>query len=211
MNHKWTTNEPWLNHDCTMIEPSMNHHWTMMEPWLNHGWVLNLAHFHTRTDFGLNFGRMAIFHLVHQKHVALPLNRLKKPKNSQNRPYVAVWETTFDASYKAVILTGYSSKLIFFDGVFILTARALLPCLRMPLDHPIWDFHGYMGTRLLQNVSKPGNFTTYVKNSFKIPRWISRSTLIWIFRWSSRFPEGRKITIIRQIQILVKNVIVGNA
>ena len=71
---------------------------------------------------------------------------MKKPKNSQNKPYVAVWETTFDASYKAVILTGYSSKLIFFDDVFILTARALLPGSRMLLDHPILDFYGYMGT-----------------------------------------------------------------
>ena len=36
--------------------------------------------------------------------------------------------------------------------------------------------------RLLQNVPKPGNFTMYVKNSFKIPRWISRNILMWIFR-----------------------------
>jgi hypothetical protein len=64
---------------------------------------------------------------------------LKKPKNSQNRPYVAIWETTFDASYKAVILTDYSSKLIFLDGLFVLTARALLPGFRMLLDHPtVW-------------------------------------------------------------------------
>ena len=44
------------------------------------------------------------------------------------------------------LVGGYSSKLIFFDGLFVLTARALLPGFRMLLDHPIWDFHGYMGT-----------------------------------------------------------------
>ena len=64
-------------------------------------------------------------------------------KNNQNRPDVAVWVTTFDASYKAVILTGYSSKGISFDGVFILTARALLPGFRMLLDRKmtseVWD------------------------------------------------------------------------